>query len=165
MIGRFRTDLELDADASRPGAFRLRRRLWARALSASLVALGFLAFALDLLWERHLVAALQLPLSLGLLWLHLRAELDDWTFTGETAVRRSFSLRSLRFCETRLPIVQVKEVVVAQEGKRACAWLETRAGERHALVIGSPGEVAAIAGAFERALHFAAAEPLNRTIH
>lgn len=165
MIGRFRTDLELAADSSRPGAFRLRLRFSARALSASLVALGFVAFALDLVWERHLVAALQLPLSVGLLWLHVRAELDDWTFTGETAVRRSFSLRDLGFRETRLPIVQVKGVVVAQEGKRACAWLETHDGARHALVIGKPGEVAAIAGAFERALQFAVAEPLNRSIH
>ena len=165
MQGWMRTDLELAPDPRHPGGVRLRRRRPARLLSLGLVSAGFSAFALDLVWEHHLVAALQLGICLALLWLHVRAELDDWRFDGDSAVRRSFDLRRFRFDEVRLPARELLRVVVAKEGPRAWAWLETRAGERHALAAGKAQQVEAIAHAFDQAFALASAEPPSRALH
>ncbi|MBS2023792.1 MAG: hypothetical protein JST92_15420 [Deltaproteobacteria bacterium] len=165
MLGRFRTDLEVHADPAHPGTFRLRRRFGARAFSVVLVAVGFCAVALDLALERHAVAALQLPLSVALLWLHLRAELDGWIFEGHAAVRKSFDFRKLRFSEVRVDCALVERVVLAQEGNRACAWLELRTGERHALVAGPPQRVEPVAKAFERGFALAVAVPPSSSLH
>jgi len=96
---RFRRDLELA-----PGTqFRLRRRKWARALSIFGVGGGLALGVYDLTVGYVATGALMLILALAFLVQHVQAELDEWRFEGNAAVRTRFILREFALRETRVP--------------------------------------------------------------
>jgi hypothetical protein len=161
--GSYRNDLELAGRA--PGPLRLRRKLGARVVSIGLAAAALAAGAFDLFARRPGIALAQLLLAVAFAALVARAELDSWRFDGEDLVRRTFSLRQLRFREVRLRARSIAGIGIARAQGSARAWVETRSGQRYALVEGEAGEVERIADGLRRAVHLAAIQPGNRTLH
>ena len=158
MRGSFRRDLELA-----PGVgFRLRRKLGPRLLSAALALAGLLATLVDLLAGRSWLAAAQLALSVAFIGLLVQAELDSWRFDGAGAVRRTFVLRQLRFRVLRVEAAQIRRVSIEQDGARARAWIETRAGDDYALVEGAEADVARIVERLSASVKLAATPAPSR---
>jgi hypothetical protein len=137
--GSFRRDLELVPSAF--GEFRLRRKRGARLLNVGLALAGLFTTLMDYRTGRTWFAAAQLAMTVAFVALLLRAELDSWRFDGGQAVRRTFRFAALRFEEVRLDAKQIASVAVRRGGARAQAWIETRSGERYALVEGKVAEV------------------------
>ena len=137
----FRRDLTLA-----PGAgFRLRRRLSARIFSGLLALAAFGWGVFDLWVGNRFVGAATIAVAFAFMVQLVQAELDSWRLEASTIVRRSFSLRGLRFHETRYQAREIKGVQVAFTKGFARAWIETRAGEEVPLVEGDELEVRRIA--------------------
>jgi len=161
--GRFRSDLELARGAA--GTVRLKRKRGARLFSLGLSAASLAAAGVDLIARRPWIAAAQLSLALAFAALLAGAELDSWRFDGEQLVRRTFSLRRLRFREVRLGARSIRTIGVARGRGRARAWVETRSGQQYALVEGEESEVDRIAEDMRRALQLAALHPAGSSVH
>lgn len=159
MRGRFRRDLELVP--SELGEFRLRRKRGARLLNLALALAGLLTTLLDYRTGRYGFAAAQLAMTVAFVALLLRAELDSWRFDGGQAVRRTFHFGALRFEEIRLEAKQIAGIAVYRGGVLAQAWIETKSGEKYALVEGKQAEVDRIVQRLSTAVELAS---LDRTM-
>lgn len=137
----FRRDLELA-----PGAgFRLRRRLWARLLSAFGVLGGAAIGLFDLMLGYRWAGAFMLVLAFAFAVQFVLAEVDAWRFERGEAVRRRLVLAELTIRETRIAARHIRGVHIEFAGKRARAWIETNDGAEYALVEGKRAEVTEIA--------------------
>lgn len=157
----YRRDLELA-----PGAqFRLRRRLWARALSIFGVGGGLVLGVYDLSVGYLATGAMMLALAFAFLVQHVRAELEEWRFEGDAAVRTRFVLRQFSLEETRVPAAAVRGVQVEFVGRRARAWIETKRGEEIPLVEGDSAEVELIADRLTASLKLSSKPPPSTLLH
>jgi hypothetical protein len=148
--GTFRRDLTL---APGPG-FRLVRRRSARILSL-LLALASIGWGAFDLWAGYRVVGLATAaLAVAFVVQLAQGELAGWRFEGA-------ELRSRRL---RVPAEHIEGVYTSFSGKRARAWVETRAGDQVALVEGPEGEVRRIAARLSGTLHRAVYPP-GRTIN
>ena len=163
MRGSFRRDLTL---ARGEGAtFRLQRRRGARLVAWGLTIAAIVVTGVDLLARPALMAGLQVAMSVALIALQLRAELDGWRFDGANLVRRRFSVTAFGFEEVAVRARNIREIGVTTSGRRARAWIETESGEEYALVEGSAPEVERIAEGIRRSVLLAAAQPPSKAIH
>jgi hypothetical protein len=165
MRGAFLRGAKLLRTGAGPG-FALRRGRAAQMVPAALTLAGLLAALIELVSGRAATFALLAALSAAVAVLALRAQLDRWSFDGADAVRRTFALRGFGFREIRIPAREIRRVGYLEAGPRSRAWLETRAGEEHALVEGDLAAVKQIAEAWASAARLAAREaasgPLDR---
>jgi hypothetical protein len=144
----------LRAEAGQGFALRRGRAAW--TVPAALTLAGLSAALIELVAGGVATFALLAALSAAVGLLALRAELDRWSFDGADAVRRTFELRGFGFREVRVPARDIRRVGYLEAGSRSRAWLETRAGEEHALVEGDLAAVKQIAEAWASAARLAA---------
>ena len=159
--GTFRRDADLVSEPG--GGLRLQRRLVPRVISIALVAACAVITAVDALFGRPWLAVVQGALGLGFVGLLVRAELDRFSFDGASVVRRWLSLRGV--AEARISPRTISRIGVAQTGKRARCWIETKAGDELALFEGDPAWVEATADQLVQAFRFAAAKPAGEELH
>jgi hypothetical protein len=155
MRGAFLRGATLLRAGAGPGlALRRGRAAW--TVPAALTFAGLAAALIELVAGRVATFALLVVLSAAIGLLALRADLDRWSFDGAQAVRRTFELRRFGFREVRVPASDIRRVGYLEAGSRSRAWLETRAGEEHALVEGDLAAVKRIAEAWASAARLAA---------
>jgi hypothetical protein len=148
--GTFRRDLALA-----PGAgFRLGRKRSATVLSV-LLALAAVGWGAYDLWAGHRVVGLATAVLAAAFIVQLvQGELAGWRFEGA-------ELRSRR---VRLKAREIESVHISASGGRARAWVETRDGEKVALVEGEEREIRHIADRLAGAIRLATI-PSSRTIN
>jgi len=159
--GTFRRDLRLVEGPQ--GTLALVRRTGPRALSIALVLAATALAAIDARAGRPWLAAVHATLVVGFLFLLIRAEMDRFRFDGRAAVRRWLTLGG--FCETRLEAKAIARIGVLRTGKRGRVWIETKDGDRYAVIEGKAEEVERIAARLANAVRFAAAEPGSTEVH
>lgn len=164
MHGAFLRGIELAGPSGARGLL-LRRRRAARLVPVGLALAGFAAMAVELRVGRGALAALFALLSLAVLVLGARAELDSWSFDGVHAVRRTFAPGALGFREVRLRARDIRRVGYVDLGPRSRAWLETRSGEEYALVEGDIAKVQEVAEAWAGAARLSARPPADLHLH
>ena len=164
MRGAFLRGAKLLRAGAGPG-FALRRGGAAQMVPAALTLAGLSAALIELVAGRVATFALLAALSAAVAVLALRAELDRWSFDGTDAVRRTFDLRGFGFREVRIAAREIRRVGYLEAGSRSRAWLETRAGEEHALVEGDLAAVKQIAEAWASAARLAAREAASGLLH
>jgi hypothetical protein len=164
MRGTFLREVELAGLAGTRGLL-LRRRRVAALVPLGIALAGLAAMAVELRVGRVILAALFCLLSLAVLALGARTELDSWSFDGAHAVRRTFTLSALGFREVRLRAGDIRRVGYLDRGSRSLAWLETKAGEEYALVAGDLPRVKEIAEAWASAARGSVSAPAGRLLH